>query len=167
MFNPSVADIERAIRAYAEVVGKVAYTEFDLKVSGDISNDAAREKEYLAQAERYHDIFRVLQKLNAEDGIEVGGFTVWGTVDKYSWLQNSSSVGGGADGTLTQCPLLFDSDYKVKPSYWAFVDYTMVDPDWVEEEPAEETKEEEKEPEEKIDTSDTEGTLKLNRRQSP
>lgn len=142
MFNPNTADIEKAIRAYAEVVGKVMYTEFDLKVSGDISNDASKEKEYLAQAERYRDIYQLLKRLDAEDGIEIGGFTVWGTVDKYSWLQNSSSVGGGADGTLTQCPLLFDSDYKVKPSYWALVDYTMVDPDWTEEEPVEEAKEE-------------------------
>lgn len=155
MFNPNTADIERAIRKYAEVVGKVAYTEFDLKVSGDISNDAAREKEYLAQAERYRDIYQLLKRLDAEDGIEIGGFTVWGTVDKYSWLQSSSGVGGGADGTLTQCPLLFDSDYKVKPSYWALVDYTMVDPDWVEEEPAEEVKEEQ---EGKPETPDTETT---------
>ena len=140
MLNPNVKDIEKAIRAYAEVVGQVQFTELDMKVMGDISNDAAREKEYLAQAERYHDIYMVLKKLDAEEGIEIGGITVWGTVDKYSWLQSSSDVGGGADGTLTQCPLLFDSDYKVKPSYWAFVDYTMVDPDWTEE--TEETTEE-------------------------
>ncbi|MDE7223310.1 MAG: endo-1,4-beta-xylanase, partial [Acetatifactor sp.] len=138
MFNPGISDIERAIRAYAEVVGKVMYTEFDMKVSGDISNDASREKEYLAQGERYHDIYQLLKKLDAEDGIDIGGFTVWGTVDKYSWLQNNSNVGGGTDGTLTQCPLLFDSDYKVKPSYWALVDYTMVDPDWTEESDEEE-----------------------------
>ena len=66
----------------------------------------------------------------AEDGIDVGGITFWGVVDKYSWLQTASNVGGGSDGSLTQCPLLFDSDYKVKPAYWAFVDYTMVDPEW-------------------------------------
>lgn len=158
MFNPSVAEIEKAIRSYAEIVGKVMYTEFDLKVSGDISNDASREKEYLAQAERYRDIYQLLKRLDAEDGIDIGGFTVWGTVDKYSWLQNSSSVGGGADGTLTQCPLLFDSDYKVKPSYWALVDYTMVDPDWTEEEPAEEVKEEKEETPETSETSGTEVT---------
>ncbi|MDE6674760.1 MAG: endo-1,4-beta-xylanase, partial [Acetatifactor sp.] len=126
MFNPNTKDIERAIRAYSEVVDKVMYTEFDMKVGGDISNEEARQKEYIAQAERYHDIYVLLKNLNAEDDINIGGFTVWGTVDKYSWLQNSSDVGGGADGTLTQCPLLFDSDYKVKPSYWALVDYSMV-----------------------------------------
>jgi len=154
MSSPGVKDIERAIRAYAEVVGKIMLTEFDMKVSGDISDDASREKEYLAQGERYCDIYQVLKRLAAEEGIEIGGFTVWGTVDKYSWLQSRSNVGGGADGTLTQCPLLFDSDYKVKPSYWALVDYTVVNPDWGTEEPAEEEKEEQKEMPETSDTPD-------------
>ncbi len=156
MFNPSVSDIETAVRAYAEVVGKVQYTELDMKVSGDISTDAALEQEYLAQAERYHDIYMVLKKLDAEDGIEIGGITMWGTVDKYSWLQSSSDVGGGADGTLSQCPLLFDSNYKVKPSYWAFVDYTMVDPDWTEETEEESVREQEETPAEETPESASE-----------
>lgn len=155
MFNPYMADIERAIRAYSEVVDKVMYTEFDMKVSGDISQDEAREKEYMAQAERYHDIYVLLKNLNAEEGINIAGFTVWGTVDKYSWLQGNSDVGGGADGTLTQCPLLFDYDYKVKPSYWAFVDYTMVDPDWTEEAAVEEEEEPKPEESETPETDDT------------
>lgn len=119
------------------VVGKVMITEFDLKASGDISNEEKLQGEYLLQAERYHDIYLLLQKLDAEEGIDIGGFIVWGTVDKYSWLQGGSELGGGSDGTLSHCPLLFDSDYKVKPAYWAFVDYTMVDPDWMEEDAAE------------------------------
>ncbi|MBD5529821.1 MAG: hypothetical protein HDR02_15680 [Lachnospiraceae bacterium] len=158
MFNPNTKDIERAIRAYSEVVDKVMYTEFDMKVSGDISKEESRQKEYIAQAERYHDIYVLLKNLNAEDGINIGGFTVWGTVDKYSWLQNSSDVGGGADGTLTQCPLLFDYDYKVKPSYWAFVDYTMVDPDWTEdadEAMTDETQPETPETQETVDTPES------------
>ncbi len=63
-------------------------------------------------------------------------------------------MGGGSDGSLTQCPLLFDSDYKVKPAYWAFVDYSKVDPEWQEEtketvteEPSEEKPEATPEPE--------------------
>ncbi|MDE5891983.1 MAG: endo-1,4-beta-xylanase, partial [Acetatifactor sp.] len=158
MVSPTIKEIERAIRDYSEVVDKVMYTEFDMKVGGDISRDELLQKEYISQAERYHDIYVLLKKLNAEDGINIGGFTVWGTVDKYSWLQNSSNVGGGADGTLTQCPLLFDSNYKVKPSYWAFVDYTMVDPDWTEaseeEEPKQETVETPETPEE-VETPET------------
>ncbi|MDE5950593.1 MAG: endo-1,4-beta-xylanase, partial [Acetatifactor sp.] len=158
MVSPTIKEIERAIRDYSEVVDKVMYTEFDMKVSGDISREELRQKEYISQAERYHDIYVLLKKLNAEDGINIGGFTVWGTVDKYSWLQNSSSVGGGADGDLTQCPLLFDSDYKVKPSYWALVDYTMVDPNWTDETTEavkEETKPETPETSETVETPES------------
>ncbi len=131
MFNPSMKAFETAIRAYAEVVGKVMITEWDMKVSGSIDNDEKKQAEYLAQGERYRDFYEVLKALDAEEGIEIGGITFWGTVDHYSWLQESSSVGGGADGDLTQCPLLFGDDYKVKPSYWAFVDYSVIDPDYV------------------------------------
>ncbi len=159
MFNPSVKDIEKAIRAYAAVVGKVNYSELDMKVSGDVSSEEKLQKEYLAQAERYHDIYQLLLKLDAEDGIDISGITWWGTVDHHSWLQESSELGGGANGGMTQCPLLFDTKYKVKPSYWAFVDYSMVDPDWTpegEETPVDDSKEDSKE-ETKEDVTD-EGT---------
>lgn len=49
-------------------------------------------------------------------------------IDKNSWLQTSSSVGGGTDGKRKQCPLLFDDDYQVKPSYWAFVNVEPLKP---------------------------------------
>ncbi len=150
MFNPSIKGMEAAIRAYAEVVDKVVFSELDLKASGDISSEDSLKKEYVTQAERYHDIYLLLLKLHKE-GIDIGGITWWGTVDHYSWLQGSSNVGGGADGTMAHCPLLFDTNYKVKPAYWAFVDYTMVDPDWV---PEEDTQEDAKD-EQSQDKDDT------------
>ena len=144
--DPKLSDIEKAIRAYAAVVGQVQFTELDMKASTDITSEEVLAEEYEKQAEHYHDIYMLLQKLDAEDGIEIGGITFWGTVDKYSWLQSRSSVGGGSDGLLPQCPLLFDSNYRVKPAYWAFVDYSMVNPDWNKEteepEVAEDTQEE-------------------------
>ena len=142
MYNPSTKAIEAAIRAYTAVVDKVVFSELDLKAIGDISSEMNLQNEYALQAERYHNIYQLLLKLHKE-GVNIGGITWWGTVDHHSWLQTSSSVGGGADGTMTQCPLLFDTNYKVKPSYWAFVNYLMVDPDWVPEE--EVTKDEPKE----------------------
>ena len=48
--------------------------------------------------------------------------TLWGVVDKDSWLQTFNSVGGAADGVQRQCPLLFDDYYQVKPAFWAFAD---------------------------------------------
>ena len=57
-----------------------------------------------------------------EEGVNISNITLWGVVDKNSWLQTFNAVGGAADGKNKQCPLLFDDDYQVKPAYWAFVD---------------------------------------------
>ncbi|MBQ9122292.1 MAG: endo-1,4-beta-xylanase [Lachnospiraceae bacterium] len=128
LMNPSNRMFEDAIRAYAAVVGNVQITEFDMKASRDLSSEKNLMDEYAEQGRRYADLYSILKKLDAEEGIEITGITFWGVSDKDSWLQSSSNVGGGSDGTMTQCPLLFDSNYKVKPSFWAFVDYTVVDP---------------------------------------
>ncbi len=129
--NPGMGAFERAIRSYAAVVGKVQLTELDLKASDYIGSEDNLLREYKKQGEHYKKMFEMLKKLDAEEGIEIGGVTFWGTTDKYSWLQSSSNVGGGADGTMMHCPLLFDGDYKVKPAFWAWVDYAQVDPDFV------------------------------------
>lgn len=128
MSSPSITQFEEAARAYAAVVGKVQLTEMDFKASSAYDGtDATRGEEFNRQAYRYKAFYDAMKKLEAE-GCNVSGITIWGVVDKYSWLQDSSSVGGGADGTRTQCPLLFDDYYKAKPSFWAFVDPTKLEP---------------------------------------
>ena len=125
---PSESQIEDAVRDYSSVVGKVMLTELDVKVSAVF--DGTEEKlpeEYARQAAYYSSIYELLKRLNAEDGITVSGITIWGVIDTYSWLQQQSNVGGGATGTILQCPLLFDGNYKAKPSFWAFVDPSSVD----------------------------------------
>ena len=125
---PSVDQIEKAARAYSEVVGKVMLTELDVKVSPlfDGSEEGLPD-EYARQAAYYSSIYELMKTLNKEDGITVSGITVWGVIDTYSWLQQQSNVGGGATGTILQCPLLFDGKYKAKPAFWAIVDPTTVD----------------------------------------
>ncbi len=112
MISPTVNQIEQAVRAYCAVVGKVQLTEMDIK----------GVKDDLELAYRYKDIYDRLLSLNKEKGITVSGITFWGTMDKYSWLQSSSSVGGGADGTQRQKPLLFNDNYKAKNAYYVFAD---------------------------------------------
>ncbi len=127
--SPSVEQVEAAVRAYCAVVGKVQWTELDIKASSSYDGtDATREEEYNKMAHRYKAYYDVLKKLDAEDGIEVGGIIFWGTVDKYSWLQTSNNVGGASNGG-NQCPLLFDDNYKAKPVYWAFVDPSKLTPE--------------------------------------
>ena len=129
MDAPSASLFEDAIRAYAGVVGTVQVTEFDLKASNSYDGtDATKNDEYTKQAYRFKSLFDTMKALDAEEGIDVSGITMWGAIDSNSWLQNSSNVGGGTDGTQKQCPLLFDGDYKAKPAFWAFVDSSKLDP---------------------------------------
>lgn len=127
--SPSIDQIKDAARAYAEVVDKIQITELDLKASNAYDGTSATEDaEYTKQAYRYKNIYDAILELRAE-GVNLSNMTIWGVIDKNSWLQTSNSVGGASDGSKRQCPLLFDDDYKVKPAYWAFVDDTKLEPE--------------------------------------
>ncbi len=144
--SPDTMAFLDAMRAYGEAAGSVMITEWDLSASDRYDGTAAtRQDEYIRQAKKYLALYCGIQNLRA-DGINVTGFTFWGTIDKYSWLQSRSNVGGGTDGTKKQCPLLFDDNYEVKPAYWAFVDRDLIETNGVAPEP-EATPEPTKEPE--------------------
>lgn len=126
--SPTIAQFESAAKAYAQIVGKVQMTETDLKASSSYDGTkSTREAEYTKEAYRYKEIFDSVKKLEAE-GVDFGGITFWGVIDGNSWLQSRSSVGGGADGSQAQVPLLFDDDYKAKPAFYAFVDASKLAP---------------------------------------
>ena len=126
--SPSIEQFESAAHAYADIVGKVQLTELDFKASADYDGTKlTQEEEYNKQGHRYKEIYNSMKKLQAE-GVEFDGMTVWGVIDPNSWLQSNASVGGGADGTQTQCPLLFDGNYKAKPSFWGMVDPSKLNP---------------------------------------
>lgn len=130
MSSPSLSEMESAIRAYCAVVGKVQFTEFDMKASSNYDGSASsKEAEYEKQAYRYKQMGDLLVSLEKEDGIDISGITWWGLIDKNSWLQSSSNVGGAASGNQAQVPLLFDDNYQVKPAFWAFVDATKLNPE--------------------------------------
>lgn len=120
--NPSMSDFKAAAKAYAEVVGKVQITELDFQASsGYDGTSATYNQENAKLAHRYQDLYTAMKELR-DEGIQVAGMTLWGVIDKNSWLQHASFVGGGTNGSKKQTPLIFDDDYQVKPSYWAFVD---------------------------------------------
>ena len=126
--SPTIEQFEDAARAYAAIVGKVQLTELDIKASTDFDGtEATMDTEYTKQAYRYKEIYESMKKLQAE-GVDFDGITVWGVIDPNSWLQGNAGVGGGADGLHIQCPLLFDGAYKAKPSFWAFVDPSKLEP---------------------------------------
>jgi len=122
MSSPMPNDFEKAVRAYAEIVDQIQITEWDVKNSQSfIPTEKGLENEYLKQADYYHSFYERIKMLRAE-GINISGMTFWGVIDTRSWLQDSSNVGGGADGLSIQHPLLFDGEYQAKPAFWAFAD---------------------------------------------
>ena len=118
--SPTMEEFSRAARAYAEIVGQVQITELDMKASSRYDGTAAtRDEEFAIQGERYRKLYDTVKSLR-EEGVNITNITLWGVVDKNSWLQTFNAVGGAADGKQKQCPLLFDDDYMVKPAFWAF-----------------------------------------------
>lgn len=127
--SPTARQLKDAAIRYGKIVGKIQLTELDLKASNEFDGtDATLQDEYTRQAYRYKEIYDIMREVDAMDDIDVNGITVWGVIDGNSWLQDSSDVGGGADGSKRQVPLLFDDDYKAKPSFYAFVNAEKLEP---------------------------------------
>ena len=123
MESPDMGKLEYAVSSYAQVVGNVQITEFDLKARDSYDgSEEAKAEEYKKQASRYRVLYLVLKNQNKTEGVNITGITFWGTVDHYSWLQTRSDVGGGNTGNLMQCPLLFDENYEPKPAFYVFAE---------------------------------------------
>ena len=86
------------------------------------------DTEYQKQAHVFKSLYDVVVRLKNEENIPITAIIFWGTDDGNSWLQTSNSVGGSADGSRPQCPLLFDAEYNAKPAFWAFVDPSQLKP---------------------------------------
>ena len=118
---PSIELIKEAVCKYSSIVEEIQFTEFDVQSSRGYDG-SDKETELELQGERYKEIFQTIYTLDKQDEIHITGVTFWGTHDGASWLQDTSVVGGGADGKRPQMPLPFDNDCNVKPSYWGIID---------------------------------------------
>ncbi|WP_051233726.1 endo-1,4-beta-xylanase [Butyrivibrio sp. NC3005] len=118
--SPSMEQFKKSARAYGKIVGQVQVTELDFKGS------ANSKDERLAQ--RYKDVYDTIRRLRNE-GCNITGMTIWGVVDKHSWLQTQNSAGGGSTDNSRQYPLLFDNNYKAKNSFYALADAGELEPE--------------------------------------
>lgn len=107
IYDPSLAEIEQAIEAYAALGLEVQITELDISLYhwSDTGSFKAPPPELLAkQAERYRQIFDLLRRYR---GV-VTGVTIWGPADDWTWKDNFP-VRGRKDW-----PLLFDENHRMK-----------------------------------------------------
>ena len=126
--SPSMEDFKTAATTYAKIVGKIQITELDFKASSAYDGTSATEAdENTRLAYRYKELYDTIQELRA-GGVNITNMTVWGVIDKNSWLQTSNSVGGASNGNQRQMPLLFNDYYRAKPAYWALVDANKLEP---------------------------------------
>lgn len=123
MTEPGFNMFQYAIEQYSSIVGAVNISEWDIKARDSYDgSDEAKEEEYQKQYLRYKVLAMVMKNQIKEKGVNVSGITFWGTTDKYSWLQNTSNVGGGSTKKMRQCPLLFDENGEIKPAFYAFTE---------------------------------------------
>lgn len=123
MTEPGFNMFQYAIEQYSSIVGAVNISEWDIKATDSYDgSDEAKEEEYQKQYLRYKVLAMVMKNQIKEKGVNVSGITFWGTTDKYSWLQNTSNVGGGSTKKMHQCPLLFDENGEIKPAFYAFTE---------------------------------------------
>ncbi|MGC8947668.1 MAG: endo-1,4-beta-xylanase [Anaerolineae bacterium] len=103
--------LRRNIQKYRDLDVEVLITEFDVRLGGV---PGSQEERFELQGKVYKSIFRTC----LESGVK--GFSIFGLVDKNSWLEDPSlqSPHGGPDAD----PLLFDDNYHPKPSWNAMME---------------------------------------------
>lgn len=103
---PSASMYEKALEKYASTGLDIQVTELDVTTSD--TSEAGLKK----QAQYYSDIMDAIVKYKDS----VSAVIFWGVTDDSSWR-------------ASQCPLLFDADYKAKPAYYSITDgITPVEP---------------------------------------
>ena len=103
---PSASMYEKALEKYASTGLDIQVTELDVTTS-DTSEEGFKK-----QAQYYSDIMDAIVKYKDS----VSAVIFWGVTDDSSWR-------------ASQCPLLFDADYKAKPAYYSITDgITPVEP---------------------------------------
>jgi GH35 family endo-1,4-beta-xylanase/enterochelin esterase-like enzyme len=109
VYGPSMQEVDDAINLYSTIVNHIHLTELDIRVNEDMGGGlrfrqgAAQVSDWekTLQEDQYKNLFKVLRK--HKDVIDC--VTFWNVSDKDSWLG------------VSNYPLLFDENYKVKRAY--------------------------------------------------
>ncbi|MED4226282.1 endo-1,4-beta-xylanase [Neobacillus cucumis] len=138
---PNTQDMQTAIDMYSSLGLDIQITELDVSMYGwpvmaYPTYDAIPQSLFETQADRYDQLFKLYEK-NAD---KISNVTFWGIADNHTWLNDRADVYYDSKGNLSldptkilgltksaivgkDAPFVFDTNYNVKPSYWAIIDH--------------------------------------------
>ncbi|BCS80404.1 endo-1,4-beta-xylanase [Anaerocellum diazotrophicum] len=113
--SPTVKEIENTINLFSTIPGlEIQITELDISVYTSSSQryDTLPQDIMIKQALKFKELFEMLKRHSDR----ITNVTLWGLKDDYSWLSKDRN----------NWPLLFDSNYQAKYSYWAIVEPSVL-----------------------------------------
>ncbi|WP_400244416.1 endo-1,4-beta-xylanase [Niallia sp. JL1B1071] len=72
--------------------------------------------QFEAQAQRYNQLFNLYESLDDK----ISSVTFWGIADNHTWLNDRAEQYN--NGVGVDAPFVFDTNYQIKPAYWAIMD---------------------------------------------
>ena len=137
---PSEKEIEDTINMFADLGLDNQITELDVSMYGwpvraYPTYESIPGQKFIDQADRYDRLFKLYEKL----GDKISNVTFWGIADNHTWLDDRADVYYDAEGNVVtdsnatfarvekrsgkDAPFVFDTEYNVKPAYWAIIDH--------------------------------------------
>lgn len=122
IFEPSEAELRKAIEQYSSLGLDVQITELDMSIykwekerrakRPDESDELTPELEQ-QQIDQYAKVFKIFREYRKN----ITGITFWNLSDRYTWLDNYPVPG------RKNYPLLFDTNLQPKKAFWEVVNF--------------------------------------------
>lgn len=119
---PSIEETREAIQMYSDLGLDVQITELDVSIygwppSGEYkTEDEIPDSILEEQANRYRDLFNLYEEMDEA----ISNVTFWGIADNHTWLDDRAKEYSD-DGRGKDAPFAFDTQYNVKPAYYAIM----------------------------------------------
>ncbi|MBU9723555.1 MULTISPECIES: endo-1,4-beta-xylanase [Bacillaceae] len=121
---PSIDDMRETYEMFAELGLDQQITELDVSIYGWPPSGEFKSEEEIPdsileeQAERYEAIFSLYEEFRDE----ISNVTFWGIGDNHTWLDDRAQEHSD-DGAGKDAPFVFDTEYNVKPAYYAIMGF--------------------------------------------
>ncbi|ENH96627.1 alkaline xylanase [Gracilibacillus halophilus YIM-C55.5] len=142
---PTIEESKEAFERFVDLGLDIQVTELDVSIygwppSGEYNRYDEIPAEVLSkQADRYTELFDLYKELDAN----ISNITFWGIGDDHTWLDDRASEHSD-DGVGKDAPFVFDTEFNVKPAYYAMMGMENPNVDEESEENEEDTTDENK-----------------------